>query len=95
MNEMNEWVRLFLEAETHPERAGVLVAAPVAVLMKYCSAFGHACEKTGFSPGVEYLNAIRTMLGRRRHRGMVPCTEYEAANTTLLGFVEQGVRDDG
>lgn len=95
MNEMDPWVRLFLDADTHAERAEVLVTAPVTVLMRYREAFSRMCERTGFVPGAEYIEAIRTMLGRKRHRGFVPCMEFEGANTVLLGFVEQGRGADG
>lgn len=90
MTEMDPWVRLFLDADTHAERAEVLVSAPLSVLMRYREALSRICERTGFSPGADYLVAIRTMLLRRRHRGFVPCMEFEGANTVLLGFIEQG-----
>lgn len=95
MLEMDPWLRLFIDAASHGERAAVLTAAPLTTLMKYRDAFGRICDRTGFTPGMEYLLAIRTMLGRKRHRGFVPCTEFEAANTTLLGFVERHEKGAG
>lgn len=97
----NVWIERFNQADGHDERAGLLLEMPVFTLMKYRDIFERNCRVTGFSPGLVYIEALRTCLAGRRHRGTfsVGCSQLQAAESVLNGFADgllrQAMTGDG
>lgn len=65
-------IRQMLDADGDAVRAGILLSAPVAVLLRYRAQFEDACRRGRFDEGSEYLALLRVAQDSVRVDGLLP-----------------------
>jgi hypothetical protein len=94
-NERNKFVSAMINADDDAARAGVLLEAPVFVLMRWRDAFARCCHHAAFDAGVAYLDAWHDSLSNTRQLGGFRGDLIGSAQMPLLYLVEQARPDRG
>ncbi len=84
------WITKFCEAETHQQRAEVLLTMPVQTLSRYHEVLERNCMVTGFTAGTVYIECLRTCYCSERYRGEYAkgSSNLAKAHNVLLQFLE-------
>lgn len=77
-------------ATSNPERAKILLEAPMVLLVGLPAAFYTSCEAAGFDDGIAYLDAVRAALTSPRVFGEFGSMELNGALSKLRYLVQEG-----
>lgn len=89
-NSMLPILRAMYDARTDSERADILLSCPILIVLKYRHILEHACERHGFTAGLEYLQCFRAAMHQTRLRGRLRGSALTHMEKVLLALVDEG-----